>query len=166
MARTKKGKNKSGSGQPVIENRKARHNFHILETVECGIALAGSEVKSVRAGRVSLGEGYASVDEQTGEMYLHSVHISAYAPARGHIHHHEPTQVRKLLAHKREIRKLGDESRVKGVTLIPLKMYFKDGWAKVLIGLAVGKREYDKREDVKKRDAQRDMQRAMVRKRL
>lgn len=162
----KKGKDKAGSGQPVIENRKARHNYHIIETVECGIALAGSEVKSVRAGRVSLGEGYASVDEHTGEMYLHSVHISEYAPARGHIHHHSPTQVRKLLAHKREIRKLGDESRVKGVTLIPLKMYFKDGWAKVLIGLAMGKRDYDKREDIKKRDAQRDMQRAMVRKRI
>ncbi|MCC6908517.1 MAG: SsrA-binding protein SmpB [Phycisphaerales bacterium] len=160
-----KGKSKPSS-TPEINNRKARHEYHILETLECGIVLVGSEVKAVRAGQVSLNEGFARVDERTGEFFLYGVHISDYAPARGSVNRHAPAQVRKLLAHKREIRKLAAETRVKGTTMVPLKMYFKDGYAKVLIGLATGKGQSDKREDVKKRDAQRDMQRAMTRKRI
>ena len=151
---------------PEIVNRRARHDFHITDTLECGIVLAGSEVKAVRAGQVSLAEGYAHVDEKSGELFLHGVHIAEYAPARGSVAHHQPTQTRKLLAKKREITRLANESRPKGVTLVPLKMYFKDGWAKVLVGVAVGKGQVDKREDTKKRDAQRDMQRAMTRKRI
>lgn len=154
------------STTPEINNRKARHEYHILDTLECGLVLVGSEVKAVRAGQVSLNEGFARVDERTGELFLYGVHISEYAPARGSVNRHTPAQARKLLAHKREIRKLAAETRTKGTTMVPLKMYFKDGYAKVLIGLAVGKGQSDKREDVKKRDAQRDMQRAMTRKRI
>ena len=130
------------------------------------MVLVGSEVKSVREGRVSLAEGYARVDDRTNELWLHNVHVSEYGPARGSIHAHRPTAPRKLLAHRREIRKLEAETRAKGTTLVPLKMYFKDGWAKVLIGVGTGKGRSDKREDVKKREAQRDMQRAMTRKRI
>ena len=162
----RKGNNKGKAGTPEIVNRKARHDYHIHRTLECGVALAGSEVKSVRDGKVSLAEGYARVDDRSGELWLHNVHISEYEPARGSIFAHHPTTARKLLAHRREIRKLEAETRAKGTTLIPLKMYFKDGWAKVLIGVATGKGKSDKREDSKKREALRDMQRAMTRKRI
>lgn len=159
-------KSKSKPGTPEIVNRKARHQYHISETLECGIALVGSEVKAIREGRVSLGEGYAHVDERSGELWLHNVHISEYGPARGSASAHAPTQPRKLLAHKREIRRLEVETASKGKTLVPLKMYFKDGWAKVLIGVATGKGKADRREDVKKREADREIRRAMTRKRL
>lgn len=162
-----KSKSKSGeSHAPEIVNRKARHDYLITDTLECGVQLVGSEVKAIREGRVSLGEGYARIDERTDEMWLHGVHISDYGPARGSANAHLPTQARKLLAHKREIRKLANETAKKGTTLVPLKMYFKDGWAKVLIGVGIGKGKSDKREDLKKREADRDIQRAMTRKRL
>ncbi len=158
----KKGKKGSHSqGTPEITNRKARHNFHITETLECGIALVGSEVKSIRQGKVSIGEGYAKVDEKTNELWLHGIHVGEYDPARGSVNAHSPTRKRKLLAHSREIRKLEEKTRVKGTTLVPLKLYFKNGFAKLLIGVGVGKRKRDQREDNKKRDAQREINRAM-----
>lgn len=168
------GKNKSkpssGSGKtragPKIINRKARKQYLILDTIECGIALIGSEVKAVREGRISLGEGFARVDERSGELWLHNIHISEYGPARGSVDAHDPTRKRKLLAHAREIRKLADQTRAKGTTLVPLKLYFKQSWAKVLLGVAQGKGKADIRESEKKRDADRAIQRAMTRKRI
>ncbi|MFG0328681.1 MAG: SsrA-binding protein SmpB [Phycisphaerales bacterium] len=161
------GKRKNDKSMtPEIVNRKARHDYHIESTIECGVALAGSEVKAVREGNVSIGEGYARVDERTNELWLHNVHISEYGPARGSANAHRPTAARKLLAHKREIRKLAQETLPKGVTLIPLKIYFKNGWAKVLIGVARGKTHGDKRQDNRKREADREIRRAMTRKRI
>lgn len=156
--------NSDRSKAPQITNRKARHTYRIGRTLECGIVLAGSEVKSVRAGKVSLGEGYARVDEKTGELWLHNVHIADYAPAAGSVNAPDPRRTRKLLAKRREIHKLGAETRARGVTLVPLKMYFTRGWAKLLIGVAHGKRKADKREDTKKREAERDIHRAMSKK--
>ena len=147
-----------------IENRKARYNYHILETLEVGIVLGGSEVKSARGGQVSLGEGFARVDPASMELFLHGVHISPYAHAGPN--GHQPDQTRKLLAHKREINRLYDLTSGKGPTLVPLAMYFVRGRAKLLLGVGVGKKQYDKRQDMKKRDAQKDIRRAMTRKRL
>lgn len=161
-----KSDGKSSSHTPVIENRKARHDFHIGETLECGIALVGSEVKAIRAGHASLGEGYAKVDDRTGELWLHNFHIGEYAPSKGSASAHAPIRDRKLLAHSREIRKLADRTRARGSTLIPLKLYFKDGWVKILIGVAEGKQKGDRREDEKKKEARKEIQRALVRKRI
>ncbi|MCC7409917.1 MAG: SsrA-binding protein SmpB [Phycisphaeraceae bacterium] len=156
-------KSSSGHGSPRIANRKAHHDYHILEKIEVGIELAGSEVKSIRAGLVSLAEGFAQV-EASGELFLHSVHIGEYKQAGplGHI----PVHPRKLLAHKREIQRLATKTSAKGFTLVPLAMYFVRGWVKVELGLATGKKAHDKRQDLKDRDAQRDMRRAMTRKTL
>ncbi len=154
------------SDQPRIANRKARHEYHILESLEVGLALMGSEVKSVRQGKVSLSEGFARVEPATGELWLHDVDIARYenAPAE---RQHEPKRRRRLLAHRREIDKLLTETRSKGVTLIPLAMYFNSrGLCKLEIGLARGKGKSDKRESMKTKDAKRDMQRAMTRKRI
>lgn len=150
--------------EPRIENRRARRDYLITETLECGVVLQGSEVKSIRYGRVSLGEGYVSVNPTAMELWMHNVDIAMY-PNAG-VNQHTPKGVRKLLAHKRQIEKLYGQTTSKGVTLIPLAMYFKDGRIKVEIGLAEGKRSYDKRDDIKKRDAERDMRRAMTRKRI
>lgn len=147
------------SDLPVIENRKARHHYHIFETLECGIALMGSEVKSVRDGKVSLGEGYVRAQERPLGLFLHAVNIGEYAPAG--VLGHKPVRQRALLAHKREILKLLKAVSVKGMTLIPLKLYFKDGFAKVLVGLAKGKSTHDKREAIGEREAKRDIDRAM-----
>lgn len=162
-ARANKSSSDSGShGSPRIANRKAHHDYHILEKIEVGIELAGSEVKSIRAGLVSLAEGFAEV--VNGELFLHSVHIGEYKQAGplGHI----PVHPRKLLAHKREIQRLATKTSAKGFTLVPLAMYFVRGWVKVELGLATGKKAHDKRQDLKDRDAQRDMRRAMTRKTL
>ena len=102
----------SAAGTPEVSNRKARHKFHIMETLECGIALMGSEVKSVRAGKISIGEGYGRVDEKTGELWLFNIHIGEYDPAKGNVNKHDPHRKRKLLAHKREIHKRSEERRV------------------------------------------------------
>jgi len=169
MGKGKGSKSKKGlgdSGTPEVSNRKARHKFHIMETLECGMALMGSEVKSVRAGKISLGEGYARVDEKTGELWLFNIHIGEYDPAKGNVNKHDPHRRRKLLAHKREIRKLEQATLAKGATIVPLKLYFKNGYAKLLVGVGIGKRKADVREDSKKRDAQRDIDRAMTRKRI
>ncbi len=159
MAGKKKAKSKAN--QPVIENRKARHNYHILETLECGMKLTGSEVKSIRAGQASLAEGYVRAEEAPLRLMLHSVHIAEYPPA-GPGRQHEPTRVRPLLAQRREIRKLAEKTRQKGLTIVPLKIYFLRGKAKLLIGLAAGKRKSDKRQDLAKQDARREIDRAMT----
>jgi len=159
------GKKKSKkTTSPRIVNRKARHNFHILEALEVGIILTGSEVKSTRDGQVSLGEGFARIEPATNELFLHNVHIAPYSHAGEN--GHDPDRTRKLLAHKREIKRLSVLTSSKGATLIPLSMYFLRGRAKLEIGVGVGKKQDDKRQDLKKREAQRDIQRAMTRKRL
>jgi len=143
---------KKSNQSPTIENRKARHDYEILETLECGIMLLGSEVKSVRDGKVSLAEGYVRVQAAPPALLLHAVNIAEYGPAGPTAH--QPTRTRKLLAHKREIDKLVRQVEQKGVTLIPLKMYFKDGYAKVLVGLGRGRRSHDKRQALAERESQ------------
>jgi SsrA-binding protein len=146
---------------PTIENRKARHDYHIEDTLETGIILHGTEVKSVRDGKVSLAEGYVRVQEEPPALFLHAVNIAVYPPA-GPIQH-IPTRTRKLLAHKREIARLARQVAQKGVTLVPLKMYFKGGYAKLLIGIARGKGKSDKRQAIAEREVKRDLARAMSR---
>ncbi|MCI0363590.1 MAG: SsrA-binding protein SmpB [Phycisphaerales bacterium] len=164
-SRASGGSGASGGGrEPTIENRRARHDYFIEETLECGIKLTGTEIKSVRNGQVSLGEGYVRATDQPVSLTLHSVHIAEYAPANP-AHQHIPTRERILLAQKREIRKLADRTRQKGLTLIPLKIYFVRGRAKLLVGLARGKQKGDKRQAIAQREHQRDMDRAMSRKR-
>ena len=140
----------------ITQNRKARHDFFILETYEAGIALQGTEVKSLREGRINLKDSYARV--KNGELWLIGTHISPYE--QGNINNHDPERSRKLLMHAREIERLRRNIEEKGLTLVPLSLYFKEGRAKVEIGLAKGKHTYDKREDTAKRDAQREMDRA------
>ena len=158
---------KSESREPVIENRKARHDYFIDDTLECGIKLLGTEIKSVRLGLVSLGEGFvmaAALPGRKPALTLHDVHIGEYPPA-GAARQHVPARQRALLAHKREIRKLAQQSAARGFTLVPLKMYFVRGRAKLLIGLARGKQKGDKRQSIAEREHRRDMDRAMSRKR-
>lgn len=141
----------------VAENRKARHDYHIEETFEAGIALQGTEVKSLRLGQANLRDSYAVVEK--GEVLMYNVHISPYP--FGNRFNHEPRRTRKLLLHRAEIRRLIGRTREKGYTLVPLRIYFKRGKAKVELALARGKKLYDKREDIAKRDARRDMERAL-----
>lgn len=154
----------SKTGQPgtVAINRKARHDFHVLETYEAGLALRGSEIKSVRAGRINLRGSYARVVDE--EVMLYETHIAPYEQA-GTYFNHEPMRPRKLLLHRQEIRRLIGLVREKGLTLVPLRVYFKGRHAKVELGVVRGKKLYDKREDIAKREAQRDMDRAMKRSR-
>ena len=156
-------KSRTKSHQPTIENRRARHDYFIEETLECGIKLTGTEVKSIRNGRASLAEGYVRATESPPTLTLHGVHVAEYPPAGEH-RQHDPIRVRTLLAHRREIRKLADATRAKGLTIVPLKLYFVNGRAKMLIGVARGKHHHDKRRDLEKRQAQRDIERAMARK--
>jgi len=153
---TKKNKN------PVIENRKARHEYHIADTLEVGIVLLGSEVKSIRKGQASLAEGWIRASERPLKLTMHSVHIAEYHNASPS-HQHDPIRVRTLLAHKREIKKLVTFANSQGNTLVPLKIYFLNNKAKVLVGLASGKRKSDKRQDLQKKIAAREMDRAMKR---
>jgi SsrA-binding protein len=141
----------------VTDNRKARHEYEILETYEAGMVLTGSEVKSLRAGRANLKDSYARFER--GETFLLNAHISPYAAANRFSH--EPERERKLLLHRAEIDKLTGRVQERGLTLIPLKIYFKNGRAKVLLGLGRGKKTYDKRESIKKREMQREADRAM-----
>jgi SsrA-binding protein len=140
----------------VASNRKARHDYTILDTYEAGMALTGTEVKSLRAGRASVVDAFAEV--KNGEVFLHGMHIPEYA--QGTWTNHEPRRVRKLLLKRAEIDRLMGKVKEGGVTLVPLSVYFSDGWAKVEIGLAKGKRYYDKRQDMAKRDADREISRA------
>ena len=141
----------------IAENRKARHNYHVLETLECGVVLVGSEVKSLRGGQLSLDEAYGRVED--GEVWLVGANIAEYAYS--HALNHVPKRPRKLLLHRREVKKFAGQAYEKGLTLVPLKMYFKAGRAKVLLGICRGKQKHDKRDSMKKRDAQRDIDRAM-----
>lgn len=141
----------------ATENRKARHEYHIHENYEAGMVLTGTEVKSLRAGKANLLDAYASIED--GELILHNMHISPYE--QGNRFNHEPLRKRKLLMHKAEIMKLLGQTKTKGFTLIPLKIYFKRGIAKVDLGLATGKKLFDKRQDIAERDAKRDMDRAL-----
>jgi len=143
----------------VASNRKARHDYAILDTYEAGLALTGTEVKSLRAGRASLVDAFAQ--ERNGELYLHGMHIPEYT--QGTWTNHEPRRTRKLLLNRLEIDRLLGKVRESGLTLVPLQLYFSDGWAKVELGLARGKRSYDKRQDLAKRDAAREIAKAVGR---
>ncbi len=140
----------------VASNRKARHDYTILDTYEAGMALTGTEVKSLRAGRASLVDAFGQ--ESNGEIFLHGMHIPEYT--QGTWTNHEPRRVRKLLLKRVELDRLMGKVRESGLTLVPLSVYFSDGWAKVELGLARGKRSYDKRQDIAKRDADREIARA------
>ena len=142
--------------QQVITNRRARHDYLVLDTWECGIMLAGPEVKSLREGRGNLQESYARVED--GEVWLHGMHISPYAYSRVEL---DPVRRRKLLLHHKEILALERGTQERGHTLVPLRIYFKDGRAKVELALARGKRAYDKRQALAERDAKRETERAM-----
>lgn len=141
----------------IAENRKARHDYFVEESLECGIALTGTEVKSLRLGRINLRDSHAKVEN--GEVYLFNCHISPYE--QGNRYNHEPLRKRKLLLHHSEIVKIYSKVREKGFTLVPLRFYFNpQGRVKVELGLCKGKKSYDKRADIAERDAERDMQRA------
>lgn len=140
----------------ITVNRKARHEYHIIETFETGIELTGTEVKSLRAGKANIQDSYARVENS--ELLLYNMHISPYE--QGNRFNHDPKRPRRLLMHRHEIMRLLGKVREKGYSLIPIKMYFKNGWAKVELALARGKKLYDKREDMAERDAKRDMERA------
>ena len=159
----KKLKKDSSSKEPdqrvIAQNRKASHNFEVLDSLECGVALVGSEVKSLRIGKLSLEEAYGRVRD--GEVWLLGSDIPEYTFANRL--NHDPRRPRKLLLHRREIKKFAHRAHEHGLTLVPLKMYFKEGRAKVLLGLCRGRKTYDKRESLKKREMQRDIQRAMRR---
>ena len=142
--------------QLVITNRKARHDYHVLDTWEAGIMLAGPEVKSIRNGRANLQDGYARIDD--GEVWLFGMHVSPYEFSRGDL---DPVRPRKLLLHHKQILELARATEERGVTLVPLSVYFKDGRAKVELATARGKARYDKRQAIAKRDALRETQRAL-----
>ena len=148
---------KNESIKIAAENRKARHDYFIHETFEAGIELKGTEVKSLRAGRANLKDSYAVI--KNGEVFVEHMHVSPYE--QGNIFNHDPLRRRKLLLHKKEIVKLFSQTREKGFTLVPLKIYFKRGKAKLELALASGKHNYDKRQDLKKKADQRDIERAL-----
>jgi SsrA-binding protein len=140
---------------PTIKNRKARHDFHVEETYEAGLALKGTEVKSLRQGKASFSDAFAYI--QSGEVYLRDMYIKPYE--HGSYYNHNEKRPRKLLLHKKEIRELEKATEQKGYTIVPLKLYFKKGNAKVLIGVAKGKKQFDKRESIKEKDAKRQIER-------
>jgi len=146
-----------GEGKLIAQNRKARHDYSVIDTMEAGIVLQGTEIKSIRNGRINLKDGFARV--RNGEVYLMNVHISPYE--QGNIFNHDPLRTRKLLLHKKQIAKLIGETKNTGITLIPLKVYLRNGYAKVLIGLAKGKKQYDKREDLKRKEIDRHISRTL-----
>jgi len=139
----------------IVQNKKARFEYEILDTIEAGIVLKGTEVKSVRLKKVNIQDAYARIKD--GEAFLYGMNISPYES--GNIFNHDPVRVRKLLLHKQEIKRLTGKQQEKGLTLVPLKVYWKNGKVKVLLGLAKGKTLYDKRHDIKKRDSDRELQR-------
>lgn len=145
----------------IARNRRARHDYQIDSTVEAGLVLTGTEVKSLRAGRASLNEAFAQVTD--GELWLHGLHIPEYE--RGTWTNHEPRRTRKLLLHRKEIDRLASETAERGFTIIPLSLYFSGGRAKVELGLGRGKHTYDKRHDLAQRDAAREVDRALRRRR-
>jgi SsrA-binding protein len=144
-------------GKLLAQNRKAYHDYFIEDTMEAGIVLVGTEIKSIRRGSANLRDAYAQVEN--GEVWLHNMHVSPYE--QGNRFNHDPTRSRKLLLHKAEIAKLIGASREKGYTIVPTKLYLRNGFCKVELGLAKGKKLHDKREAMKKRDAQREIDRAL-----
>jgi SsrA-binding protein len=166
MARAKqvqerRAKNKADTvkgDRVVATNRRARHDYDIVETLECGLVLSGSEVKSLREGKAAIVDSYARIDD--GELWLFGMHIPPWSFAVG-FGSHDPDRKRKLLVHRREITRLHDKTRLQPLTLVPLKIYFKDGRAKVEIALAKGRQMHDRREALKKRDAEREMARSV-----
>ena len=151
-----KTKRKAAPGD-VATNRQARHRYELLDTWECGMVLTGTEVKSLREGKAQLKDGYAAVHD--GELWLHNVHIPPYGPAARA--NHEPERDRKLLVHRRELERLMGKTREKGLTLVPTRLYFRDGRVKVEIALAKGKDVGDKRQAIKEREMKREMERAV-----
>lgn len=150
-------KKPKSNDKALAQNKKARHDYSILSTMEAGMVLTGTEIKSIRDRRVTLRDGYVQI--RHGEAILMNVQINEYL--QGNQFNHDPFRNRKLLLHKKEILELQEETKNKGITIVPLKMYLKNGFAKVLIGVAKGKHEYDKRESLKKRDQQREIDRAL-----
>lgn len=150
-------KKPKSNDKALAQNKKARHDYSILSTMEAGMVLTGTEIKSIRDRRVTLRDGYVQI--RHGEAILMNVQINEYL--QGNQFNHDPFRNRKLLLHKKEILKLQEETKNKGITIVPLKMYLKNGFAKVLIGVAKGKHEYDKRESLKKRNQQREIDRAL-----
>ena len=142
--------------QTIATNRRARHDYEILETFDAGVVLTGTEIKSIRAGKVSLREAYAAIEG--GEAWLHGMHISPYEA--GNRHNPDPTRSRKLLLHRREIGRLLGRSIERGLTIVPLRLFLQRGYAKLELGLARGRREYDKRRAIAEREAQREAERA------
>ena len=151
----------SGGTKLIAENRRARHDYHLLERYEAGLALTGTEVKSLRAGRADLARAFADVRD--GEVWLVGAHIDEYA--QGNVQNHEPDRDRKLLLHRREIERLLGKTKEQGLALIPMRVYFTHGLAKVEIGLGKGRREHEKRQSIAKREAEREMERAAGRRR-
>jgi SsrA-binding protein len=156
MSKDAKKKAESGSVKVVARNKKAFYNYEIVEKMEAGLVLQGSEVKSIRNGKVAIHDAYARI--KNGEVWLVGMDVSLYPQAGPH-NNHEPRRLRKLLLHRQEIRRLIGKTQQKGLTLVPLALYFKEGLAKLEIGLGRGKREFDKRDAIKKRDADRDLRR-------
>jgi SsrA-binding protein len=152
-----KGKKRKAAPGDIATNRQASHRFHLLERFEAGLVLQGSEVKSLREGKAQLKDGYATVDD--GEVWLHHVHIPPYAPAARE--NHDPDRDRKLLLHRREIARLIGKTKEKGLTLVPTRLYFANGRAKVEIALARGKDFKDKRDSIRDREMKREMERAL-----
>ena len=144
-----------GEGNVVAQNKKARHDYSIVDTIEAGIVLTGTEIKSVRATRIQLKDGYAQI--KTGEAWLINVHIAPFE--QGNIWNQDPDRTRKLLLKKKQITKLQNDLKGTGMTLVPLQVYLKNGFAKVLLGIVKGKHDYDKRESIKRREQERDIKR-------
>jgi len=151
--------NRQGGRKVIATNRKARHDYAIVDTFEAGVMLTGTEVKSLRLGRASLVDGFATIDD--GEVFLRNVHIPEYE--QGSWTNHEPRRTRKLLLHRGEIERLIGKTKESGLTLVPLSLYFSSGKVKVELALARGKRSYDKRQDLARRDADREVRRALGR---
>ena len=150
---------KTDQGKTIADNRKARFNYTLMDTIEAGIALVGTEVKSLREGKLNLGDAYCIIDRK-GEVFLKDAHISPYS--HGTHTNHEPLRARKLLLNKNEIRRLQQRIREKGLTLVPVRVYFKGGRVKVAIALAKGKKQYDKRDAIKERDTAREVSRQLT----
>jgi SsrA-binding protein len=157
MAKSDKSSDKEKEIESIARNKRARHDYHILDTWEAGLVLTGTEVKSLREGRANITDAYGTIRD--GEMFLINLHISPYE--RGGYTNHEPTRTRKLLLHRKEIRRLIGAVEREGLTLIPLELYFKKGVAKVALALGKGKKLHDKRETERSRDAEREMSRAV-----
>ncbi|RKY72467.1 MAG: SsrA-binding protein [Candidatus Latescibacterota bacterium] len=143
--------------ETTIRNKKAHHDFFIIESVEAGIVLQGTEIKSIRQGKANLADSFARIEN--GEVFLYNFHISPYR--QGNIYNHNPLRAKKLLLHRSQIKRLIGKVQQRGFTLVPLRVYFKNGRAKVELAVAKGKRSYDKRQDIAKREAQREMEREL-----